>query len=86
MQLTISKWGNSLGLRIPATIADMLSLSHGDKVNYQLSDGALVIKKEKSTREMFEEFYGKPISELTEDDLGPGSELDWGNDVGGEVF
>ncbi|MCR5101737.1 MAG: hypothetical protein K6B41_10325 [Butyrivibrio sp.] len=33
-----------------------------------------------------EDYYGKPYDEITFEDLGPGGELDWGEDVGGEVW
>ncbi len=86
MQLTVSKWGNSLGFRIPSTVVDALSIQNGDRVTYELKDNALILKKEKSTREMFEEFYGKPMEKLTQTDLGAGGEIDWGADIGGEVL
>ncbi|MBQ3913252.1 MAG: AbrB/MazE/SpoVT family DNA-binding domain-containing protein [Lachnospiraceae bacterium] len=86
MQLTVSKWGNSLGLRIPAAVADALSIKNGDRITYELKDDALILKKEISTREIFEAFYGKTMEQLTADDIGPGSEYDWGEDIGGEIF
>lgn len=43
-------------------------------------------EKRISTAELFEEFYRKLIDELTEEDLGPGGELDWGEDVGRADF
>ena len=39
-----------------------------------------------STVEMFEKFYGKPFDKITPEDIGPGGELDWGEDVGGEII
>lgn len=39
-----------------------------------------------STVVMFERFYGKPFDEITPEDLGPGGEIDWGEDVGGEII
>ena len=86
MQVTISKWGNSLGIRIPVAVANALSLKSGDSISYELKDNALVLKKEVSTKDMFKSFYGKSIDELTTEELGPGGEISWGGDVGGEVF
>lgn len=34
-----------------------------------------------STKELFEEFYHKPFSEITAEDLGEGSEIDWGEEL-----
>lgn len=86
MKVCISKWGNSIGVRIPRKIAESLALKTGDDVECAVKDGGLFLKKEQSTARMFEEFYGKPYDQITENDIGPGEELDWGEDVGGEVF
>lgn len=37
-----------------------------------------------STTQKFEQFYGKPFNEITQDDLGDAEEIDWGGDVGAE--
>lgn len=39
-----------------------------------------------STSQMFEEFYGKPFKEITQADIDFLEEMDWGEDVGGEVI
>lgn len=46
----------------------------------------MILKKKQNTAKMFEEFYGKPLSEITVSELGPAETIDWGEDVGGEVF
>jgi antitoxin MazE len=86
MQIIISKWGNSLGFRIPANVAEAMHLEQGDTVSYELQGEQLVLKKECSTKELFASFYGKPYEALTEQDLNGDGELDWGDDVGGEVL
>ena len=86
MNITISKWGNSIGLRIPATVTESLGLKAGDQVMCELKDGGLFLNKEQSTAQMFEEFYGKPFAEITENDLDSIGEIDWGEDIGGEAF
>lgn len=50
MIVTISKWGNSQGFRIPKDILDKLNLAVGDLVNISQKDNKLIIepaKKEK---------------------------------------
>ncbi|MDD2975005.1 MAG: AbrB/MazE/SpoVT family DNA-binding domain-containing protein [Aliarcobacter cryaerophilus] len=50
MTVTISKWGNSQGFRIPKDILDKLNLAVGDLVNISQKDNKLIIepaKKEK---------------------------------------
>lgn len=50
MTVTISKWGNSQGFRVPKDILDKLNLTVGDLVNISQKDNKLIIepaKKEK---------------------------------------
>ena len=42
MRATISKWGNSLGLRIPRGLAEDAGLTEGSIVELRLEDGRLV--------------------------------------------
>ncbi len=86
MNVTISKWGNSIGIRIPVTVTESLGLQVGDQVSCELKDDGLFIRKEQSTTQMFEEFYGKPFDKITQTDLNTAVEIDWGEDVGGERF
>ena len=44
------------------------------------------MRKQQSTSQIFEEFYGKSFAELTQDDLDTDEEIDWGEDVGGEYI
>ena len=51
MNIQVSKWGNSLALRIPAAIIKEIHLKDGDRVDVTLSsDGALVIRPQKLDR------------------------------------
>lgn len=86
MNVAISKWGNSIGIRIPLAVKESLGLQAGDQVTCELKDGGLFMRKQQSTAQMFEQFYGKPFAEITQDDLGAADEIDWGEDVGGEVY
>ena len=86
MNVTVSKWGNSLGIRIPSAVIRILAIKDGDTVDYEVRDDSVVLYKNKSTKQLFEEFYGKNFSEITQDDLGPTDLVDFGGDVGGELF
>lgn len=86
MNITISKWGNSIGLRIPILVTESLGLQVGDQVTCELKEGGLFLRKQQSTIQMFEQFYGKTFSEITQTDIGSVEEIDWGEDVGGEIF
>jgi Growth regulator len=46
----VSKWGNSLAIRLPKEILKDLSLSDGDEVEFFKKDGQLYIKKKRVIR------------------------------------
>ncbi len=43
-------------------------------------------KNHKTTKEIYEEFYKRPIEEINREDIGECEEMDWGQDVGGEII
>ena len=47
---------------------------------------SLKVLNRKTTKQIFEEFYGKPYDEITEQDIGGGAEIDFGEDIGEEVI
>jgi len=44
MTVTISKWGNSQGLRFPKDIMQEIDLKVGDKVELKTKDNMIIIK------------------------------------------
>ena len=86
MSVIVSKWGNSLGIRIPAAIVEALSIHIGDTIDYELKGQTVSFSKKKTTKQLFEEFYGKNFSEISSEDLGDTALVDFGEDVGGECF
>lgn len=49
--MQVSKWGNSLAIRIPADVARALNLKEGDEVGvHALSDGEIAIITERQRR------------------------------------
>ena len=46
----------------------------------------MILRKKETTKQLLEKFYGKDFSEITADDLGGSYEVDFGEDVGNEVF
>jgi antitoxin component of MazEF toxin-antitoxin module len=40
----IAKWGNSLGLRLPKSVAIEAQVGEGDTVNVSVKNGAIVIR------------------------------------------
>lgn len=45
----IAKWGNSLGLRLPKSVAREARLDDGDTVNVSVQDGAIVVRPARPT-------------------------------------
>ncbi len=44
MHVQISKWGNSLGLRLPRALANQIGVGEGQKVNVTAEGGRLIIE------------------------------------------
>ncbi len=79
-ETTISKWGNSLAVRIPHAIAKQASLNAGDCVAVSLdSDGVIVMR---STRRRYE--LSELVSRITPKNRH--RETDWGRPRGEESW
>lgn len=51
--MQVSKWGNSLAVRLPAVVVDALGLKEGDQVELQVAGKrALQVAKAPDTREL----------------------------------
>lgn len=44
MQTTVSKWGNSAGLRLPKSIVNQLQITTGDQLNINVNQGKIIIE------------------------------------------
>ncbi len=75
----IQKWGNSLAIRIPRTLAGQLNVEEGASVELHVREGELVVRPVRSKKLSLGELLRncKP-SQLH-------GETDFGNDVGREV-
>ena len=49
MQTVVQKWGNSLGIRIPALYTKDLELKNGSSVEISEEDGKLIITPKKNS-------------------------------------
>ncbi|MBE3588363.1 MAG: AbrB/MazE/SpoVT family DNA-binding domain-containing protein [Thermoanaerobacteraceae bacterium] len=77
MQSRIVKWGNSLGVRIPSSMAKKIGFVEGTPVDFQVKEGTLIIRRKYYSLEEF-------ISRITPDNIH--SEIDTGSPVGREVW
>lgn len=79
-ETTVSKWGNSLAVRIPRAIAKQASLSEGDCVELALgSDGGIVMRPTRRRHELPE-----LVSGITPKNRHRATE--WGRPQGGESW
>jgi antitoxin MazE len=77
--ITLKKWGNSLGLLLPATIAKAAHLSSGMKVEIDVADHSLFVRKAPGQSRLEE-----LCEAITPDNLH--GEADWGNPQGNETW
>jgi antitoxin MazE len=79
-EATVSKWGNSLAVRIPQAIAKQASLSEGDCVALHLdADGAIVLRPSRRKYELSELVAGITTKNRHR-------ETDWGKPQGKESW
>lgn len=78
MYAKVTKWGNSLGLRIPAKAAEDMDLHAGDRVSFHMRGETLVMQKEPEVTldKLFEGYDGTSVPE----------EIDWGDPEGEEIW
>jgi len=77
---TVSKWGNSLAIRIPQEIARQARLNEGDSLALALlQDGAIVLR---STRPRYD--LSELVSRITPKNRH--GETDWGTPLGKESW
>ena len=85
MKVKISKWGNSLGLRLPKTISDELGLNAGRQLDLVVEQDEIRLRKPRAVSSA--ELLAEMVAEAKR--LGPQFEpetLEWGPDVGFEVI
>ena len=86
MEVVISKWGNSLGLRIPHQLANDFKLVSGSRVNIASAESQFIVKPVASLETLFETHYNKPMKFISRSEIGLYDEVNWGEDVGGEII
>jgi antitoxin MazE len=79
MRTAISKWGNSLALRLPKPLAELAGLREGTPVEIKIDGGAVVITPTRPHYELEKLLEG-------EDEKRRHEEVDWGPPKGKEVW
>ncbi len=78
IELQVGKWGNSLGIRLPRHIIDLLNLNLKDRVSCSVEDGKLVLQPIRQRKYTLEELLAN-VDEI-------GEEVSWGDPQGKEVW
>jgi antitoxin MazE len=76
----VTKWGNSLGVRIPRALANQIELTEGMQVGISIVDGKLVIQPEHRHKYTLDELLDGMTSENCH------IEVDLGEPVGNEIW
>jgi antitoxin MazE len=75
----LSKWGNSLGLRLPKSVARQVQLDEGDPVQVSVDNGTIVIRPSRP-RYSLDELVRRITPQNRHD------ERDWDGRLGNEVW
>jgi antitoxin MazE len=75
----LSKWGNSLGVRLPKSVAREAHLGDGDTVQVSVDNGAIVIRPSRP-RYSLDELVRRITPKNRHD------EIEWGGPLGDETW
>jgi antitoxin MazE len=80
MSITLHRWGNSVGLRVPKPMLEQLGLAEGSQVEIKVEAGRLVVEPARRGRMTMAEL----LEGFTPEDRQ--SEVDWGPAAGREAW
>jgi len=80
ISITLHRWGNSVGLRVPKTLLTQLGLKEGSEVEVKVEGHRLVVEPARRRRLTMAEL----LEGFTPDNRP--EEVDWGPPVGREVW
>ena len=80
MPTTIQKWGNSLGIRIPKSVAEQVKFSNGTEVEFDTTGGVLTVRPKRRRTYTLAGLLSKAKGPS------PHRELDRGGPVGRELL
>ena len=76
MRVILSKWGNSLALRVPKDVAELAGFQEGQALELTLEGQSIVLSKKRyDIDEMVRDMEGKELHPLMFDDPPVGSEI-----------
>jgi len=78
MQVLLTRWGNSLGVRIPKDMTEKIGLTDGSRVEVQMEDDRIVISSTRPRYKLSDLLVGMTPDAMRD-------VFDWGDDVGREA-
>lgn len=81
-QVQVSKWGNSLGFRIPRGIADHMAIQAGDTLELTAAENGLLLKKAQTPKKTYA--LASILDSFATSEQHP--EVDFGKPQGEEVW
>ncbi len=75
MFTTISKWGNSLALRIPRALAAQLGISENSNVSLELDGDRLIIRRSQALEDMLSAINENNIHDIVLEGTPRGKEM-----------
>ena len=80
MATSVQKWGNSLGIRIPKSVAEQVNLRTGTEVEFDTSGGVLTIRPKRRRKYTLAQLLSRAKR------ASPHGELDAGGPAGRELI
>ena len=84
MLVEFCKWGNSLAVRIPKTLADSLKVGAGRQAHITVENGALVLRPIERPKRKPIYTLEELLKGMTKEDVP--QEVDWGKPLGNEAW
>ena len=72
MRAKIQKWGNSLAVRIPKALAELVELSDGREVELSVEDGKMIVQPARKRRYTLDELVAGITEENRHEEIGTG--------------
>ena len=88
MYTTVSRWGNSQGIRLPKSLLEALGLQENDRVELSCQEDVITIRKasaptHRTLAERLTAFYQQPLDKIEPIHT---DEVDWGKREGHEIW
>ena len=72
MAMRVQKWGNSLGIRIPKSVAEQVNLRAGTEVEFDTTGGVLTIRPKRRRQYTLSQLLGRAKGPSPHADLNAG--------------